>query len=959
MSVYQQYADTPFQITTEGSNITIRFNRTGPTTGTVHWTIPEKSAGCGSDLPPAYQGILITLDETPTVPEKFPTNGMTYIADSTGNKDLHAGDKIGTALVVGFFANDRVTTSLDITDLVAGKAYYISGHALDNVYQYHRAGVHSYSTPYGDVAEQSHPATHRIRVGSGGEGVDPTDLLGWNNTTYPFRMVLDNDFVYEFDVDGNAVVSYEDLVDVLNYQAKMVGSPLLSPAIPNVGTLFYTKSTNTLLSWNGTTYDTLRVLNDAVAPDIQNVGDYWLNPETTQMYQWDGTTWNPTHTIFTKFNPSKLKCGHIWFDGNIVREWSGTVWIDRPTFLQTIDPALPPELPCNTFWFNEADSVLYRYKTKCNDWEQTIAQLWGSDPTAPIIDQYWFDESTTTLSQWDGVSWVDVNVVVAETDPTTTNTDTHWFNTADLTLWVLEPTGYEEVDVFVWDADPLIQQTGALWWDSVNDTIHQWSNVSSSWVQIVSFYQSRMDPSKAVELKIPSYWVNNSGTYRWDGSEWSIIEVVDTSYDPTSLVVGQIWLNTTTSKYYEWSAGLEWVEIDYTSSATDPYVPNVGDYWFDPSTDVLHRFDGTAYQPVVYSTVGIKPSKGYSYFNTTTSLLMTWNGYGWQEQDPKFTAKLSDDGMYIDLESTMLGSYARVELDVTANTEWSNDMTIRPYPLDPRRGSDGQSSVPSYLELGVGTDGSEDERRSMIDSIRHQLGYPTVEVELTKQQFNTAIDLALSAIRKRSGMAYKRGFYFLDIEPRQQQYKLTDKRNGMNRVVEVMKVHRITSAFLSRAEGQGVYGQLALQHLYQMGSFDLISFHLVSQYIETMEQMFASQITFNWDEDTRTLSIYKDFYKKERALIEVSVERTEQQMLKDRYLKTWIEKYAAARCRLMLAEVRGKYSSLPGAGGGVALNASELASRADADLMDLYDQIDDLIANNPEDYGVGATYILG
>jgi hypothetical protein len=206
-------------------------------------------------------------------------------------------------------------------------------------------------------------------------------------------------------------------------------------------------------------------------------------------------------------------------------------------------------------------------------------------------------------------------------------------------------------------------------------------------------------------------------------------------------------------------------------------------------------------------------------------------------------------------------------------------------------------------------------------------------------------------------MAYKRGFYFLEIEPRKQMYKLTDKRIGYNKIVEISKIHRITSAFLSNAEGQGVYGQLALQHLYQMGSFDLISFHLVSQYIETMEMLFASAIEFNWDEDTRTLGIFKDFHQCERVLMEVVVERTEQNMIKDRYLKGWIEKYALVQARLMLSEIRGKYASLPGAGGGVALNANELAARADLELQELYEQIDDYIVSNPEEFG--SQFILG
>jgi hypothetical protein len=93
--------------------------------------------------------------------------------------------------------------------------------------------------------------------------------------------------------------------------------------------------------------------------------------------------------------------------------------------------------------------------------------------------------------------------------------------------------------------------------------------------------------------------------------------------------------------------------------------------------------------------------------------------------------------------------------------------------------------------------------------------------------------------------------------------------------------------------------------------------------------------------------------------LDCAVERTEQELLKDRWCKTWIEKYALSQARYMLAEIRGKYASLPGAGGGVSLNAAELITRADQDMADLYQQLDDFVASQVEDWGMGTTFVIG
>jgi hypothetical protein len=127
-----------------------------------------------------------------------------------------------------------------------------------------------------------------------------------------------------------------------------------------------------------------------------------------------------------------------------------------------------------------------------------------------------------------------------------------------------------------------------------------------------------------------------------------------------------------------------------------------------------------------------------------------------------------------------------------------------------------------------------------------------------------------------------------------------------------------------------------------------------------MEILFAARITYTWDEQTRELHLHHRFpYHERMVCIEATTERTEQDIMSDRYAKTWIRRYAAAVCRLMLAEVRGKFSALPGAGGSTSLNAGELRQAAQTEMEACMQDIDDYIADKPDEYGMGAHFVFG
>lgn len=144
-----------------------------------------------------------------------------------------------------------------------------------------------------------------------------------------------------------------------------------------------------------------------------------------------------------------------------------------------------------------------------------------------------------------------------------------------------------------------------------------------------------------------------------------------------------------------------------------------------------------------------------------------------------------------------------------------------------------------------------------------------------------------------------------------------------------------------------------------MGTYDLTSYHLVSQYVEQLEMLFATRLVFNFDKRSRTLNFFQSFTRKERVLLDCSVERTEQDLLTDNIARPWVEQWALAESMIILAQIRGKYSTLPGAGGSVSLNASDLLTTAETYKDQLLSQLEDNVAQEPEDYGLASTFIIG
>lgn len=967
MTTFGFYQDAPFKIENEGREITIKLQKTSPTTAKITWTLPKGAPGCSiEDL--EYNGIVIVVDNVPIKLQQTPENQTYYIGDPTVDRNLHAGDKIGTGLVVGAFYDDKKTTSLEISGLTPNTPYYVAGFAVNNVGQYHREGVHTYSQDYQEKGEDKDTAgCQLVEV-----GIQPTDLTNLNSSiVYNFKIEIDGK-THTINVNGSNAQTYQQLVDNLNYIFATLDNPFQGDFPPETGTVYVNQPKQEVYVWNGTTHVKQNAIVSTSIPTNPNVGDYWVDSDDNKLYQWNGLEWVEQYVLKFPKDPTTLSCGDLWFNGTNVHEWNGTVWIPVQTYVQANDPSQNPTLPCNSYWLQTSTNKLYRWKSvnsSCiegeqttGNWVQVNAFVWNDDPRNITGEIYWFNINTQKLLIRESNRWenINTNVVISTNDPTSTSyaVGTLWVNKNEETLFKWNNLSWVDITdkLIVWDKDPTIPQPGDLYFNDSLNQLFVWDTINQQWVQIVNFTESNSNPANIQTIIKGHFWYNNQDFYKWDGMQWVKVDVVNHNVNPQHILPNTVWFNTTT-KQWNIRGISSWIPLQYITHHEQPTSISVGQYWYNPSSNQLFLWNGLTWIPTVFRTSPVSATVGSLWYNSNEKILYQWNGSSWEIKSVPHV--IIDENGHLLFTSGTTGSTSSIAITDGLNNGLFKSLTPVGRIQLPKKGTDGISPTPMYNQLGVGTDGSSEERREMIEAILVQLGYPTVQVELTKQQLEFCVDQGLQTLRRLSSSAYERVYFFLNLKAGQQHYKLTDKTVGFHKVVNVMAIYRMTSAFLGTAEGQGVYGQLVLQHLYQMGTFDLVSYHIINEYIELMEKMFAANIMFKWNEKKRLLSIHQNLWRDERVLVDAVIERTEQDILADRYLNNWIQQWATAEALMILAEIRGKFSSLPGAGGGISLNSSDLRARAERMFDQCKQEIDDFIANNVEEYGLGGTIIMG
>ena len=157
--------------------------------------------------------------------------------------------------------------------------------------------------------------------------------------------------------------------------------------------------------------------------------------------------------------------------------------------------------------------------------------------------------------------------------------------------------------------------------------------------------------------------------------------------------------------------------------------------------------------------------------------------------------------------------------------------------------------------------------------------------------------------------AVEEDFYSIELKKDVDEYTLPK---------EIMEVKQIWH----RSFGHGISGGVDMDpfELAYANSYFFLNNHIggiatfdaFAQYREALNRVAATDIQFIWNPTTKKLKLLRRMRADEMVLLHVHLERSEDELIKDPYLKSWMRDYTLAYCKKMLGEARSKFGSLPG-----------------------------------------------
>ena len=227
-------------------------------------------------------------------------------------------------------------------------------------------------------------------------------------------------------------------------------------------------------------------------------------------------------------------------------------------------------------------------------------------------------------------------------------------------------------------------------------------------------------------------------------------------------------------------------------------------------------------------------------------------------------------------------------------------------------------------------------KNDVIKQIRLLLGDGMIDIELDPEHYDLAIDISLDKIRQRSENAVEEDFYTIELKKDIDEYSLPAE------ITEVKKIwHRSFGHGISAGVDMDPFELAYANSYFFMNNHigGISTYELFSQYRETLNRVAATDIQFIWNPNTHKMKLLRKMRADEVVLLHVYLERPDDQLLTDPYLKSWMRDYSTAYCKKMIGEARSKFATLPGAQGGVSLNGDALKADAMADIEKLENEL--------------------
>jgi len=264
----------------------------------------------------------------------------------------------------------------------------------------------------------------------------------------------------------------------------------------------------------------------------------------------------------------------------------------------------------------------------------------------------------------------------------------------------------------------------------------------------------------------------------------------------------------------------------------------------------------------------------------------------------------------------------------------------------------------------------------LLERIKYQLGWPAVRIELCDDQIYDFINQAIEWYSKYAGYTeeylafssqiYERGLGIKLDKIFTQQACLLNADFVTNTQLRAMtaqyvdydlnnyrKVVDVFSVDPTEFTGTDVLFTLDYQFAqqtyfsYMLGSFgwDLVTWHILKDWLNVREKMFATRPYFTFNPRTQYLKIFPEPNTASSVYIGILGCRVERP-LRDNIRERWVGRWALASTMIALAHVRGKFAGTTLFGGG-QVNYNDLMSQGlemrkelEDELMNKYGEVE-------------------
>jgi hypothetical protein len=250
-------------------------------------------------------------------------------------------------------------------------------------------------------------------------------------------------------------------------------------------------------------------------------------------------------------------------------------------------------------------------------------------------------------------------------------------------------------------------------------------------------------------------------------------------------------------------------------------------------------------------------------------------------------------------------------------------------------------------------------KKQLKDYILRQLGSPVVNIEITDDQLDDAIDNGVELYMQQAYSGVKERFVGIDLLVGQQTYQLPYD------VFAVLEIKSQGMGGISNSTPSNIFSmnQFIASDLYKgNGKVDLLSYEMTNELLATMDLMFSKKISFDFNCVSKELFLFEKPVINEKVMMHSYLKNVPTYVANpiagqpeiegtNLYNELIVRNLCTAYGRRQWADNLAKYngSALPN---GLVIDVPSLAARADADVLKYELEIEE-VYSLPVDWMIG------